>query len=148
MRKLYNYYRYIMFVAKLPRYIAVISLALTLSIFPELSHPVTAQKTFFSTVEDLPLMPGLSEVSEEAVFFDIIHGRIVEVVAIGAMSSDKITEFYDMVLPQLGWGKLSEGKFSRAKETLQFWIRTKGQENVLRISINPDQYYFRDSILR
>ena len=126
----------------------LISAVLFIMALRGLSHPVTAQKTFFSTVEDLPLMPGLSEVSEEAVFFDIIHGRIVEVVAIGAMSSDKITEFYDMVLPQLGWGKLSEGKFSRANETLQFWIRTKGQENVLRISINPDQYYFRDSILR
>ena len=49
-------------------------------------RPLWSQ-SFFSTVIDLPIMPGLAEVNNETFFFDKPSGRIVEAVASGRPAS-------------------------------------------------------------
>ncbi len=82
------------------------------------SHP-RAQETagFISTIEDLPLMPGLIE-EEGGMVFDSARGRIVEAFATGPVSEGAVRAFYDETLPQLGWRPLGQGTFRRENEIL------------------------------
>ena len=82
------------------------------------SHP-RAQETagFVSTIEDLPLMPGLIE-EEGGMVFDSARGRIVETFATGWVNEGAVRDFYDETLPQLGWRPLGQGAFQRENEIL------------------------------
>ncbi len=82
------------------------------------SHP-RAQETagFVSTIEDLPLMPGLIE-EEGGMVFDSARGRIVETFATGWVNEGAVRDFYDETLPQLGWRPLGTGAFQRENEIL------------------------------
>ena len=54
-----------------------------------------ADDGFIAGVEDLPLMPGLSEIAEAGMVFDKPSGRIVEAFAEGPVSRQAVAEFYD-----------------------------------------------------
>ncbi len=82
--------------------------------------PAMAQEAagFVSTIEDLPLMPGLIE-EEGGMVFDSARGRIAEAYATGPVSEAAVREFYDDTLPQLGWRPLGQGAFRRENEILK-----------------------------
>ncbi len=82
--------------------------------------PVSAQDAgaFVSTIEDLPLMPGLIEEAGGMVF-DSSGGRIVEAFATGEVSEGAVRDFYGETLPQLGWRPLGSGAYRREKEVLK-----------------------------
>lgn len=61
-----------------------------------------------SGFEDLPLMDGLKQAEEAPVSFDTPSGRIIEAYAqSNRIGKQKIADFYDKTLPQLGWRRLS-----------------------------------------
>lgn len=82
--------------------------------------PAIAQDTvaFVSTIEDLPLMPGLVEEAGGMVF-DSPGGRIVEAFAIGEVSQGAVRAFYGDTLLQLGWRPLGVGVYQREREILK-----------------------------
>jgi len=82
---------------------------------------------FVAGLEDLPLMPGLSEVEESTVSFDSPEGRIVEVYAEGAVDGGRVLTFYDETLPQLGWTPEGGGNFRREGEMLRIEIISEGE---------------------
>ena len=83
------------------------------------SHPRAQEATgFVSTIEDLPLMPGIIE-EEGGMVFDSARGRIVEAFATGPVSEAAVRAFYDETLPQLGWRPLGAGAFQRENEILK-----------------------------
>ena len=89
---------------------------------PALCYAVPA--AFMSGFEDLPLMDGLKQAEEEAVSFDAPSGRIIEAYAqSNRIEKQKIMNFYDKTLPQLGWKRLpakngSSFSYEREGETL------------------------------
>ena len=66
-------------------------LALMVSV---LAPPVLAQDDFISSIDDLPLMPGLVE-EEGGMVFDSPSGRIVEAFATGNVSPGEVLSFYN-----------------------------------------------------
>ncbi|NQU60068.1 MAG: hypothetical protein HQ512_02980 [Rhodospirillales bacterium] len=88
------------------------------SLAPALVSPAQAQSAFISTIDDLPLMPGLVE-EEGGVVFDSPSGRIVEAYASGDVSPGEVLSFYDETLPQLGWRSLGGHVFRREGEVLK-----------------------------
>ncbi len=84
-------------------------------VFPSVAQEAVG---FVSTIEDLPLMPGLIE-EEGGMVFDSARGRIVEVYATGPVSEAAVREFYDDTLPQLGWRPLGKDAFRRENEILK-----------------------------
>ena len=58
---------------------------------------------FFSTIRDLPLMPGLTERPEAAIVFDHEGGQVTTALASGAVEKAAIRRFYRRTLPPLGW---------------------------------------------
>jgi hypothetical protein len=78
-----------------------------------------AADAFVSSVEDLPLMPGLSEDKPAGLTFDSAGGRIVEAYATGRVEQDEVLHFYGETLPQLGWTAEAPALFHRGDETLR-----------------------------
>ena len=74
---------------------------------------------FVTAIEDLPLMPGLTEDADAGVIFDSPAGRIVEAYAVGDVDEKQVLEFYAAALPQLGWRQDGADVFVREREILK-----------------------------
>ena len=98
-----------------------------------------AADAFFEGIDDLPLMPGLSETARERTTFDTPTGRIIARGAEGAVSRDAVLRFYGETLPQLGWRPVGGDAFLRNGEKLQieFPRRPPGRGLGVRILITP-----------
>lgn len=96
-----------------------------------------AADRFVSGIADLPLMPGLEEIKDSAVVFSKPQGRIVEVMARGAVTRDRVQAFYNRTLPQLGWRRKDAGTWHREGELLQFDMRQENKELVIQFSLMP-----------
>ncbi len=97
-----------------------------------------------SGFEDLPLMDGLKQSDDAPLSFDSPGGRIIEAYAQSeAIEKQKIIDFYDKTLPQLGWTRLKKkNAFSYMREgeeltisvddgtpaTVRFELKTKEKE--------------------
>jgi len=74
---------------------------------------------FISGFDDLPLMPGMSELQGELMTFDSPTGRIVENLVHGAVDRRAVLAFYGATLPQLGWKQTRPHLFAREDEILK-----------------------------
>jgi len=101
--------------------------------------PVMASRAqdFFTIADDLPIMPGLTEVPGSGFVFDKPDGRIAEAAARGRVNRDAVLRFYAEVLPQLGWTLASPGRFRRDAEGLSLVFSTEGRDLVVRIQVAP-----------
>jgi hypothetical protein len=99
-----------------------------------------ADGVFFAGIDDLPLMPGLSERPAERASFDSASGRIEARGAAGAATRAAVLEFYAATLPQLGWQRLAEDVYARGAERLRLDLEPLPEargEMLLRILITP-----------
>ena len=103
--------------------------------------PLVAQNAasgFVSAIDDLPLMPGLNEDADALVVFEAPSGRIVEAVATGAVSVERVVSFYAATLPALGWEPHSTGGYARETDILRIATeRAEGGGVIVRFSIVP-----------
>jgi hypothetical protein len=102
-----------------------------------LAGPIMALAAFFAAVEDMPIMPGLTEAPEASTLFDKPEGRIVQLVAAGQVDRERVLAFYAEALPQLGWRRTAEGNWRREEELLRLEVRPRGRDSELRIQIAP-----------
>lgn len=92
---------------------------------------------FFSELSDIPLMPGLYELTEKTVIFDKPEGRIVESSAVSETENTiNIKEFYDSSLPQLGWIRQGDS-YVRGDEILNLAVGAESGVSVLKITVSP-----------
>lgn len=93
---------------------------------------------FFSAFQDVPLMPGLTELGEQGVVYDKPGGRFAESLAdAGGYSEQEIMAYYEASMPQFGWEIIETGLFSREKEKLRLQFESFEGRDVLRLSIEP-----------
>lgn len=95
-----------------------------------------AQTVYLTELEDVPLMPGLSEVEDAGVVFDKPSGRIVEVYAHGSVSREEVTAFYREALPQLGW-RPQDGIYLREGEALEIDFLGADGDLAVRYTLQP-----------
>lgn len=93
---------------------------------------VQAADAFVEGIDDLPLMPGLVPVADQALVFDKPGGRIVQAVATGSLDASAIRSFYAETAPQLGWAAAGEGRFVRDGELLRIELVESGQPGLAR----------------
>ncbi|MBT6442626.1 MAG: hypothetical protein HOK61_09395 [Alphaproteobacteria bacterium] len=117
-----------------------------LALFGGLGEPLvrdaaSADVSFLSALEDVPLMPGLTEDKAQGVVFDTPDGRIVESVANGKVAVDRVKQFYAAVLPQLGWQSLNDlagdMAYGREGEVLAMTVRLVQGGVVVRYAVSP-----------
>lgn len=105
-----------------------------------LSAPVHAQREsrFFEAIYDIPVMPGLSEVSGQSLSFDKPDGRIAQSVAAApGVAWKDVENFYDSSLPQLGWSRIAPGAYVRGGETLKIASDSSGEIPLVRFTLGP-----------
>jgi len=91
----------------------------------------TGSGNFLSGFEDLPLMPGLTQVPDAGTMFDTPSGRVVEAYAKGKVAVADVAAFYDKTLPHLGWKKVTSHRYRREDEVLDLEIgEGKGSSNM------------------
>lgn len=99
----------------------------------ELSKPA-----FFRAIPDLPIMDGLTELTDQTVIFDKAQGRIVElVVLVDSQFPEEVHAYYAEVLPQLGWTRITLDEYSRGGERLKLNFERDNEQQFLRISLSP-----------
>lgn len=74
---------------------------------------------YLSGISDLPLPDGLVEAKDKSTVFDSAVGRIVTAYATGQLTADKVHDFYESTLPQLGWNETDEGNWRRQNQVLK-----------------------------
>ncbi len=101
---------------------------------------------FLASIDDLPLMQGLSEESGETLVFDTPDGRIVRAAASGFVAEDAVMTFYADTLPNLGWAPLPADQepgrltFRRGDERLDLWTEPgAGGSIVVYFGLRPWQ---------
>lgn len=93
---------------------------------------------FFSVIQDVPLMPGLSEMADQAVMFDKPGGRFAESLAdMGDLAPVSVAEYYARSLPQFGWQKSGENRYIRGHETLILEFEQSSGRALVRVSLSP-----------
>lgn len=100
-----------------------------------------AAESFLTAIADLPLAPGLSELSDQGLVFDKPGGRIVEAYAAGQTSAAAVRSFYAETLPQLGWQALgagSEGAWRREGERLDLAVLSETGTILVRFTLRPE----------
>lgn len=102
-------------------------------------NSVDAQETaFFLQIEDMPLMPGLTELTDETISYDKPEGRIIESYAIMEdISRAQVTLYYKATLPQFGWGAVKENVFFRGREYLELSFVERAGKSFLRVMVKP-----------
>lgn len=93
---------------------------------------------FVAGIEDLPLMPGLTELSGSGFAFSSTGGRIVEGYAAGNVSEGEVLDFYKATLPQLGWQAASERSYRRQGERLSIDFVKGGGPLTVRFTVTPE----------
>ncbi len=98
----------------------------------------TGQEKFLSALQDIPLMPGMTEMKEEALVFDKPSGRIAESAALAqGIEVEEISRFYNLTLPQLGWLKTGEGAYVRQDEELRISVASAEGCILVRFMLIP-----------
>jgi len=92
---------------------------------------------FVEGFDDLPLMPALTQEPGRTVVFDSPYGRIVEAYAAGRVARDRVLEFYDSALPQLGWTRVGKASFRREGEVLTLDFTQEGPRVTVRFQVSP-----------
>lgn len=104
----------------------------------ENAQGAAAPARFFSSMQDVPLVTGLTELSDQTVTFDKPEGRIIESVAeIESGSFDSVKKSYETTLPQLGWNKIAENSYARESEFLHLNFETYDGRNFVRVLVRP-----------
>ena len=102
--------------------------------------PVSLAETprFFTELSDIPLMPGLYELTDKAMVFDKPEGRIVESAAVSETENAiQIRAFYNSALPQLGWVRQGDDSYIRGDEVLRLGTDSGPVLTVLKITVFP-----------
>lgn len=103
-------------------------------------EPAGTETSFFRSLDDIPLMPGLKEIEDDSVMFDKPEGRIAEAAARAEtpVGAETVRAFYEDALPQLGWEKAEDGGFVRQRERLVMTVApgAEGRPTV-RFAVEP-----------
>lgn len=117
------------------------ALVLALALLAGLSGGGARAEGFLGAIPDLPLMAGLTELTQRGVVFDQAGGRIVEAYAEGPVAAAAVRRFYGETLPQLGWQALGSGadgdSYGREDERLEVVILGESGGTLVRFTLKP-----------
>ena len=92
---------------------------------------------FINGMEDIPIFKEMKYVEDSLILFDKVEGRYVSSEIYGNYKKSEIIDFYQQILPNLGWKKSKALTFSRGNEILE--INLHQSENYVSVifSIYP-----------
>ncbi len=102
--------------------------------------PATSQdQVYVTSLSDIPVMDGLTELHDEGYMFDAPEGRVVQVVLFGnKITAETVRNYYNQVFPQLGWTARKSGVFVRSGEQLTVAIEENKDGTVVILEVSPE----------
>lgn len=97
------------------------------------------EQSFFTVLPDIPLMDGMTEISNASMSFDKPDGRIVHVIAkMNDLNPSRVLSFYDIALYQFGWRKTAAHRFIRKREEVRIVFEDDSDHGaIIRIILLP-----------
>lgn len=96
---------------------------------------------YLKSLEDIPLMAGLTERPNSGIAFETPAGRIIEAEAWSSSATEltpnAVLAFYRASLVALGWKVLGAGRFAREGEILRIFTRAGAKGLEVRFSLRP-----------
>ena len=116
------------------RITAFLVILLISNILPKLVF--AQQPDTMSFIDDIPVMETMNVEPEFSFSFDFPSGRIIILIATSDDKKESVAQFYDEVMPQLGW-MIKDSEYVRGPE--KFHLLSSNNENgiIWRLSITP-----------
>lgn len=104
-----------------------------------LATPAVAEKArFFEALYDVPVMPGLEELPDQAMLFDKPDGRIASVVAASkTLGEEDVRRFYGETLVQMGWKKSTQNQYVRGSDRLSMDVVKRPPLTLVHFTLEP-----------
>lgn len=114
-------------------------LGIVLAILCLYAHPAQAGKEqYFEALYDVPVMPGLEELPDQALLFDKPDGRIASVVAASkTLKEADIRRFYEDTLSQMGWKKNKPNQYLRGSDQLSLEVVRRPPVTIVHFTLEP-----------
>lgn len=89
---------------------------------------------FFTMLQDVPLMPGMTEIEEDSFLFDKPEGGIHQASAeVNGFTRAQILSFYKQSLPQFGWSPIKDNEYFRDAQILTISV----EDQIVTIIVRP-----------
>ncbi|MEK9597234.1 MAG: hypothetical protein VW171_00060 [Alphaproteobacteria bacterium] len=89
-----------------------------------------------SFIDDIPVMETMNVEPEFSFSFDSPSGRIIILIATSDDKKESVAQFYDEVMPQLGW-MIKDSEYVRGTEKFQLLSSNNENGIIWRLSITP-----------
>ena len=113
---------------------AFLVILLISSILPKLVF--AQQPDTISFIDDIPVMETMNVEPEFSFSFDFPSGRIIILIATSDDKKESVAQFYDEVMPQLGW-MIKDSEYVRGSEKFQLLSSNNQNGIIWRLSIAP-----------
>jgi len=113
---------------------ALLVILLISNILPKLVF--AQQPDTISFIDDIPLMETMNVEPEFSFSFDSPSGRIIILIATSDDKKESVAQFYDEVMPQLGW-MIKDSEYIRGAEKFQLLSSNNQNGIIWRLSITP-----------
>jgi hypothetical protein len=94
------------------------------------------QPDTISFIDDIPVMETMNVEPEFSFSFDSPSGRIIILIATSDDKKESVEQFYDEVMPQLGW-MIKDSEYVRGPEKFQLLSSNNENGIIWRLSITP-----------
>tara|TARA_X000000950_G_scaffold255184_1_gene319567 strand:- start:2 stop:400 length:399 start_codon:yes stop_codon:yes gene_type:complete len=94
------------------------------------------QPDTISFIDDIPVMETMNVEPEFSFSFDSPSGRIIILIATSDDKKESVAQFYDEVMPQLGW-MIKDSEYVRGPEKFQLLSSNNENGIIWRLSITP-----------
>ena len=96
-------------------------------------------ETFLKGIDDIPSYKNMEYVEESLVMFDKINGRFVSTEIIGKYNYSEVSQFYNKILPNLGWKVITKNFYRRGEESLELEYKFDGKLLRVIFKISPNK---------
>ena len=106
--------------------------------FRRLMASLNMQK-YVPGMPDMPVYHSFEPLGDENAVYDVVEGRIIDITYASTIAEvDKVKDFYDIALEQLGWQPTKKlHHYVRDDETLLLKVTSDDQKVTLHILLQP-----------
>ena len=97
----------------------------------------SSSEMFLKGIDDIPTYKNMVHVEDSLVMFDKVNGRFVSTEMIGQYNYSDVSEFYNKILPNLGWKLVKKNRYIRAEESLELEYKYNGKDLRVVFNISP-----------
>ena len=97
----------------------------------------SAEQHYVNGIEELPLATDMINMPNSLIFFDTNEGKFIQTKIFGKKSITFVKNFYNDILPNLGWKLRENNKFYRKSELLEIHYYIIEKNLVVEFNIKP-----------